>query len=190
MIQGDGERNFHVFYYLFAGMPKKERERLALTEATEFNYLRGGYRGLTRDVVIDIGMLHDVLEEPWIRWACRYIAIEGPVRRPHQLHAKRRLFGRGTPTFLCQCITQVTCILKEIQEIQELLACLLHIGNIEYGHDDKEAAVLKDDRGDLIPRGTANDSIDFNCSSNHMQCVNFLALISGSCPFHWWLQQC
>ena len=66
MIQGDGERNFHVFYYLFAGMSASEKEQLGLTEATDFHYLRGGYRGLTRDVAIDMG-------------ACR-----APCRAPHR----------------------------------------------------------------------------------------------------------
>ena len=54
--QGDGERNFHVFYYLFAGLSKEEKRQLTLTELTDYHYLRGGLRGLTRDGAIDIGM--------------------------------------------------------------------------------------------------------------------------------------
>jgi myosin heavy subunit len=53
--QGDSERNFHVFYYLFAGMSADRKANLSLTEPTNYHYLRGGYKGLTRDALIDMG---------------------------------------------------------------------------------------------------------------------------------------
>ena len=56
VLQGDGERNFHVFYYLFAGSSKERLAQLSLTNPTEYHYLRGGSRGMTRDVVIDLGL--------------------------------------------------------------------------------------------------------------------------------------
>lgn len=54
--QGDGERNFHVFYYLFAGLPESALKKYHLSDLTDFHYLRGGYDGLTRDGAIDNGM--------------------------------------------------------------------------------------------------------------------------------------
>lgn len=53
--QGAGERNFHVFYYLFAGASDEDRKRFKLQDITSYHYLRGGYRGITRDGVIDVG---------------------------------------------------------------------------------------------------------------------------------------
>lgn len=49
--QGDGERNFHVFYYLFSS---KIKEAHNLKPVTEYHYLRGGTSGLTRDTAIDV----------------------------------------------------------------------------------------------------------------------------------------
>ena len=51
--QGDGEKNFHIFYYLFAGLKPERKKQLLLTEMTDFHYLRGGYEGLTREGAID-----------------------------------------------------------------------------------------------------------------------------------------
>lgn len=53
--QGEGERNFHVFYYMFAGLATAELKKHHLTDPTDFHYLRGGYDGLTREGAIDGG---------------------------------------------------------------------------------------------------------------------------------------
>mmetsp|Transcript_15063 Transcript_15063/g.38690 ORF Transcript_15063/g.38690 Transcript_15063/m.38690 type:complete len:1623 (+) Transcript_15063:291-5159(+) len=53
--QGDGERNFHVFYYLFSSCGEgsfKAKARLA--DITSYHYLRGGIARTTRDAVIDV----------------------------------------------------------------------------------------------------------------------------------------
>eukprot|EP00038_Savillea_parva_P006917 m.166692 g.166692 ORF g.166692 m.166692 type:complete len:1693 (-) comp12726_c0_seq1:145-5223(-) len=53
--QGDGERNFHVFYYLFSsGDPDSFKSRCMLGDITSYHYLRGGVAGTTRDVLIDV----------------------------------------------------------------------------------------------------------------------------------------
>ena len=36
------ERNYHVFYRMLAGMSQSERERLCLTEASDYHYLTQG----------------------------------------------------------------------------------------------------------------------------------------------------
>lgn len=54
--QADGERNFHVFYYIFGGAPDETRERFGFSDITDFHYLRGGHRNVTRDVAIDLGV--------------------------------------------------------------------------------------------------------------------------------------
>lgn len=51
--QGDGERNFHVFYYLFAGLAADQLAAFQLGDMTCYHYLRGGQLGLTREAVID-----------------------------------------------------------------------------------------------------------------------------------------
>ena len=40
--QAEGERNFHIFYQMLAGLGKAEREVLGLTRAADFRYLRVG----------------------------------------------------------------------------------------------------------------------------------------------------
>ena len=58
ILQSDGERNFHVFYYLFAGLGDAERSALYLDDITSYHYIRGGVHGMTREAVIDIDMGH------------------------------------------------------------------------------------------------------------------------------------
>ncbi|KAF7281466.1 hypothetical protein GWI33_004713 [Rhynchophorus ferrugineus] len=38
----DGERNYHIFYSMLAGLPKEERKRLDLGDADKYEYLQGG----------------------------------------------------------------------------------------------------------------------------------------------------
>ncbi|KAK4879221.1 hypothetical protein RN001_007367 [Aquatica leii] len=40
--QNNGERNYHIFYSMVAGLTKEEKKRLDLTEAGDYNYLKGG----------------------------------------------------------------------------------------------------------------------------------------------------
>lgn len=37
-----GERNYHIFYAMVAGVSKEERKALDLEDATKYNYLIGG----------------------------------------------------------------------------------------------------------------------------------------------------
>lgn len=54
--QGDSEQNFHVFYYIFGGAPQATKDRFGFTDITDFHYLRGGHRNLTREAAIDLGI--------------------------------------------------------------------------------------------------------------------------------------
>ncbi|XP_030747956.1 myosin-VIIa-like [Sitophilus oryzae] len=40
--QNDGERNYHIFYSMLAGLPKEEKKRLDLGEPDAYEYLKGG----------------------------------------------------------------------------------------------------------------------------------------------------
>ena len=55
-IQNEGERNFHVFYYLFAGLTDSEKQAYFLEDITNYHYIRGGVSGLTREAVIDMNV--------------------------------------------------------------------------------------------------------------------------------------
>ena len=52
--QGEGERNFHVFYYLFAGMNQKEKDKYHLGDPIDYHYLRGGAKNTTKEQAIDL----------------------------------------------------------------------------------------------------------------------------------------
>ena len=54
--QADGENNFHVFYYLLAGVNESMRKRLELSDVVSYHYLRGGCPGVTHDAAIDFGL--------------------------------------------------------------------------------------------------------------------------------------
>ncbi|KAG7157734.1 Myosin-VIIa-like 1, partial [Homarus americanus] len=40
--QGTDERNYHIFYCMLAGMTREERQKLELTDASQYKYLTGG----------------------------------------------------------------------------------------------------------------------------------------------------
>lgn len=42
VTQNEGERNYHIFYSMLAGLPKEEKKRLELGDASSFLYLTGG----------------------------------------------------------------------------------------------------------------------------------------------------
>ena len=58
--QSDGERNFHIFYYLLCGMSEAQCLQLKLKDILSYHYLRGGNALLTRDQSIDIGNVEKV----------------------------------------------------------------------------------------------------------------------------------
>lgn len=39
--QGSDERNYHIFYCMLAGMTREERQKLELTDASQYKYLTG-----------------------------------------------------------------------------------------------------------------------------------------------------
>ena len=41
-MQGEGERNYHVFYCMLAGLSKENKAKLDLGEARDYKYLTGG----------------------------------------------------------------------------------------------------------------------------------------------------
>lgn len=98
ILQSDGERNFHVFYYLFAGLGEAERTALFLDDITSYHYIRGGVHGLTREAVIDIDMGH----------------------------AKESFEN------LSLCMSDVGFAIGDRESIFEVLAAILHLGNVDY----------------------------------------------------------
>ncbi|CAH1957084.1 unnamed protein product [Acanthoscelides obtectus] len=40
--QNEGERNYHIFYSMLAGLPKEKKKQLDLLDANNYEYLRGG----------------------------------------------------------------------------------------------------------------------------------------------------
>lgn len=42
VFQNKGERNYHIFYAMLAGLAKEERRKLELEDANKYNYLTGG----------------------------------------------------------------------------------------------------------------------------------------------------
>ena len=57
-MQGDGERNFHVFYYLFAGLTDEEKAAYSLEDITDYHYIRGGIRHLPFTNTLECAILY------------------------------------------------------------------------------------------------------------------------------------
>lgn len=38
-VQGPEERNYHIFYYMLAGMPAEKKKSISLGKASDYNYL-------------------------------------------------------------------------------------------------------------------------------------------------------
>ena len=41
LILGDGERNYHIFYCMLAGLTKEHKQKLDLKDASSYKYLTG-----------------------------------------------------------------------------------------------------------------------------------------------------
>ncbi|ETN74934.1 hypothetical protein NECAME_12604 [Necator americanus] len=89
--QSQGERNYHIFYCLLAGLSAEEKKHLELTRASDFFYLTQG-KSLEADGRDDAADLAE------IRSAMRVLLFKEP----------------------------------EIGAIFQLLAALLHVGNVKY----------------------------------------------------------
>jgi hypothetical protein len=45
-----------VFYYLFCGVSNETLTGIGLSECLDYHYLRGGFKGVTKDSAIDLGV--------------------------------------------------------------------------------------------------------------------------------------
>ena len=89
--QNDGERNYHIFYSMIAGLSKEEKKRFDLTEPDHYTYLRGG-RTLTCQGRNEVNEFSD---------------IKGAMK-----------------------VLNFTD--KEASDIFQLLAAILHLGNLSF----------------------------------------------------------
>ncbi|QRW11374.1 Myosin head (motor domain) [Ceratobasidium sp. AG-Ba] len=111
----NGERNFHIFYYLTAGAGPEERQHLALTDKTTFRYLGAGQRplaGMQPRPGMSAGS-----NEDWARFEQFKMAMK------HVGMSKRH-----------------------IAQSCQLVAAILHLGNLEFIRDrarNEDAAVVR-----------------------------------------------
>ncbi|KAF8688556.1 TRAFAC class myosin-kinesin ATPase superfamily Myosin family, partial [Rhizoctonia solani] len=111
----NGERNFHIFYYLTAGASPEERQHLALTDKTTFRYLGAGQRpmaGMQPKPGMSAGG-----NEDWARFEQFKMAMK------HVGMSKRH-----------------------IAQSCQLVAAILHLGNLEFTRDrarNEDAAVVR-----------------------------------------------
>ncbi|CAE6372477.1 unnamed protein product [Rhizoctonia solani] len=111
----NGERNFHIFYYLTAGAGPEERQHLALTDKTTFRYLGAGQRpmaGMQPKPGMSAGG-----NEDWARFEQFKMAMK------HVGMSKRH-----------------------IAQSCQLVAAILHLGNLEFTRDrarNEDAAVVR-----------------------------------------------
>ncbi|KAG9095195.1 hypothetical protein FS749_010895 [Ceratobasidium sp. UAMH 11750] len=111
----NGERNFHIFYYLTAGAGPEERQHLALTDKTTFRYLGAGQRplaGMQPRPGMSAGN-----NEDWARFEQFKMAMK------HVGMSKRH-----------------------IAQSCQLVAAILHLGNLEFMRDrarNEDAAVVR-----------------------------------------------
>lgn len=89
--QNEGERNYHIFYSMLAGLGKEEKKRLDLADANHYNYLTGG----------------------------KCVSCDGRNEATE--------FADVTGAFKVLNFTEV-----EIANIMQLLAAVLHIGNLKF----------------------------------------------------------
>ncbi|VDO00789.1 unnamed protein product [Rodentolepis nana] len=104
--QAIGERNFHAFYCMLAGMPSQDKHRLGLKDARFYNYL-------CQDSESPIDNPNDAVNFETIVATMRHLEFAD----------------------------------NEVEEIWNLLAALLHLGNISFCedlHESTDASKVKD----------------------------------------------
>eukprot|EP00730_Choanoeca_flexa_P008283 TRINITY_DN12472_c0_g2_i1.p1 TRINITY_DN12472_c0_g2~~TRINITY_DN12472_c0_g2_i1.p1 ORF type:complete len:1505 (+),score=543.11 TRINITY_DN12472_c0_g2_i1:223-4737(+) len=110
--QADGEQNFHVFYYLFAGLSPADRVQYCLEDTLpSFHYLRGGQAGVTRDMAMDTD--DEKLKEQY-KTLMEVLHTVG--------------FSKG-----------------EIADMHQILAAILHLGNVAFEEAESSFAAVQED---------------------------------------------
>ncbi|KAL3866198.1 hypothetical protein ACJMK2_043520 [Sinanodonta woodiana] len=102
--QNEGEENFHIFYYMFAGLSKDHLQHYGLNGPFKYRYLRNGPGSLK--------------------------------------HSKDKL--RSNYEELQNAMDLVGFTDEEQQDMFTIVSAVLHLGNLSFEEDDKDAAFIQD----------------------------------------------
>ncbi|XP_021359282.1 myosin-IIIa-like isoform X3 [Mizuhopecten yessoensis] len=105
--QGKNEENFHIFYYMFAGLSKEYKAAHHLQSADKFRYLTNGASSLSRDPAL----MKSRYEE------------------------------------LVNAMDMVGFTDEDQMSTFNMIASVLHLGNVTFDMDDNDAAFVKDEDG-------------------------------------------
>ncbi|EGD75941.1 serine/threonine protein kinase [Salpingoeca rosetta] len=156
-LQGPGERNFHVFYYVINGWKEESyRKALRITNVYDYNYLGGMSPEVTPDHDDDDGQRggkrnwgkYNKLEGRGLSKHTRAknmekLMLEKKYQQIQKARSGAELEVTGLEnmnmeealeqyTALRQAMQDITFTTEEILEIKLLLAIVLHVGNIDF----------------------------------------------------------
>lgn len=115
-VQAPEERNYHIFYYMLAGMPAEKKAALSLENASDYNYLTMVLHTPVPFINVHVNTYFDPNDDHVTKGKCTKFDGRDDVMEYAQL---------------CSALKILMFSEDDCWEIYRLLAAVLHLGNVK-----------------------------------------------------------